>query len=103
MVVTIQSVINEHNLIVSKKRLTLDLTFEALEGIPFHNKRIKMDDLVARGFGWALVRINGLDHRHPSTPPVSTDRQVGGMAGRHPQTDHGKSLRGDKFPYAVGS
>jgi hypothetical protein len=57
MGVTIQSTINEQNEIVSKKRLTYDSSFEVLAGIPSHNKRIKMEKLVACRFGWAVLRI----------------------------------------------
>jgi hypothetical protein len=57
MRVTIQNTINAQNEIVSKKRLTHDSTFEVLDGIPSYNKRIKMEDLVACHFGWALLRI----------------------------------------------
>jgi hypothetical protein len=72
MGVTIQSTINEQNEIVSKKRLTHDSTFEVLGDIPSHNKRIKMEDLVACRFGWALLRIMhlvvSLRQRNPTTP-----------------------------------
>jgi hypothetical protein len=72
MGVTLQSTINEQNAIVSKKRLTHDSTFAVLAGIPSHNKRIKMDELVACRFGWALLRIMhlvvSLRQRNPTTP-----------------------------------
>jgi hypothetical protein len=72
MGVTLQSTINEHNAIVSKKRLTHDSTFAVLAGIPSHNKRIKMEELVACRFGWALLRIMhlvvSLRQRNPTTP-----------------------------------
>jgi hypothetical protein len=72
MGITIQNTINEHYLIVSKKRLTHDSTFEFLEGVPSHNKRIQMEDLVACRFGWALLRIMhlvvSLRQRNPTTP-----------------------------------
>jgi hypothetical protein len=72
MGVTIQNTINEHNVIVSKKRLTHDSTFEVLKAIRSHNNRIKMDDLVACRFGWALPRIMhlvaSLRQRNPTTP-----------------------------------
>jgi hypothetical protein len=72
MGITVQSTINERNQIVSKKRLTHDSTFEFLDGIPSHNKRIRMDELVACRFGWALLRIMhlvvSLRQRNPTTP-----------------------------------
>jgi hypothetical protein len=72
MGVTIQNTINEHNVIISKKRLTHDSTFEVLKGIPSHNNRIKTDDLVSCRFGWALLRIIhlvvSLRQRNPTTP-----------------------------------
>jgi hypothetical protein len=72
MGITIQRTINEQNAIVSKKRLTHDSTFAVLARIPSHNKRIKMDELVACRFGWALLRImhlvTSLRQRNPTTP-----------------------------------
>jgi hypothetical protein len=72
MGVTIQNTINEHNVIVSKKRLTHDSTFEILKGISSHNNRIQMEDLVACRFGCALHRIMhlvmSLCQRNPTTP-----------------------------------
>jgi hypothetical protein len=72
MCVTIQNTINEHNVIVSKKRLTHDSIFEVLKGIPSHKNRIKTDDLVACRFGWSLLRIIhlvvSLRQRNPTTP-----------------------------------
>jgi hypothetical protein len=50
MGVTIQSTTNEQNAVVSKRRLTHDSTFEVLAGIRSHNKRIKMQELVACRF-----------------------------------------------------
>jgi hypothetical protein len=68
MGVTIQTTINEQNGIVSKH----DSTFEVLTGIPCHNKRMKMEELVACRFGWTLLRILhlvvSLRERNPTTP-----------------------------------
>jgi hypothetical protein len=72
MEVTIQNTIDEQNEIISKKGLTHDSSFEVLDGIPSHNKRIKMEELVACRFGWALLRILhlvvSLRERNPTTP-----------------------------------
>jgi hypothetical protein len=65
MGVTIQSTINEQNAIVSKKRLTHDSTFEVLAGIPSHNKRLKMEELVACRF-WMDPPQDLAPRREPS-------------------------------------
>jgi hypothetical protein len=45
---------------------------------------------------WRALRRSknnhGMDPPHPSTHPVSTDRQVQGMIGRQPQNDHRQVL-----------
>jgi hypothetical protein len=56
MGVTMQNTINEHSVIVSKKRLTHDSAFEVLEGIASYNKRIKMDGLGACRLSCALLQ-----------------------------------------------
>jgi hypothetical protein len=64
--------VNEHKLIVSKKRLTLDSTFEFLKGILSHSKQIQMEALVSCRLDWALLRIMHLvvsiRQRNPTTP-----------------------------------
>jgi hypothetical protein len=69
-----QNTINALGEIVDKKRLTHDTSF-GFEGIPAHNKRLHLDQLVGCKFGWCLKRIAhlvvSLRIQNPQTPILS--------------------------------
>jgi hypothetical protein len=56
MEVTNQNIFDANNMIVLKKRITHDSTFEFSKGTSSQNKRIEIDVLVACRFGWAIFR-----------------------------------------------